>query len=376
MSDPIRILHTESSKNMGGQELRILLEMEKMHALGFESVLAARSGTPILAEAERRGLRAYPIPMHNRLDPVSMAKLWRLMRRENIDVVNAHGSRDAWVAFLVARLLGIRTVRSRHVANPIRRHRVGQMIYGSLCDKVVTTSESIREGLIERGVPPEKIVSVPTGVDVEKYSTVKRDGSIRKELGIPENARLIGMISVLRGDKGPDVFLDACNRLLTLLDDAWCVLAGDGWMREQLEAQRAVLPQRDRIVLAGYRRDIPQLLAELDVLVLAARIPEGVPQVILQAHAAHVPVVATRVGGISEVAREGETAFTAQPNDPDSLVAAMRSALEERPLAEALAARGHALVIESYSIEAMLGRMADIYRNLISHNNQHHSPGG
>lgn len=364
MSAPIRILHTESSKHMGGQELRILLEMEKMHDLGFESILAARSGTPILSEAKRRGLRAYAIPMHNRLDPISMAMLWRLMRRETIDVVNAHGSRDAWISFLVARMLGVSTVRSRHVANPIRRHRIGQMVYGSLCDQVVTTSESIRAGLIECGVAPGKIVSVPTGVDVARFAGTIRDGRVRKELGIPEQAPLIGMISVLRGDKGPDVFLTACDQLLGDQPNVWCVLAGDGWMRPQLEVQHATLSHRDRIVLAGFRRDIPQLLAELDALVLAAKIPEGVPQVILQAHAARVPVVATRVGGISEVAQEGVTAFTALPNDPESLVMAMRRALEDGTLAKAQVARGHALVAESYSVESMLRRMAGIYSDL------------
>ncbi len=365
MSGVIRVLHTESSKNMGGQELRILLEMERMRDLGFESVLAARSGTPILVEAERRGLQAHAIPMYNRLDPVSMAMLWRLMRKEAIDIVNAHGSRDAWNAFLVARMLGVRTVRSRHVANPIRRHHIGQMIYGSLCDRIVTTSESIRTGLIEQGVDAGKIVSVPTGVDVDSFSAVRRTGQVRRELGIPESAPLVGMAAVLRGDKGPDIFLEACSKLLTKRGDVWCVLAGDGWMRSQLEEMHAGLPHRERIVLAGFRRDIPQLLAELDVAVLAARIPEGVPQAVLQAHAARVPVVATRVGGISEVAREGETAFTVEPNDSSGLASAMLRAIEDRPLAEAQAARGHELVLEAYSQKAMLGRMAGIYRELV-----------
>lgn len=361
---PIRVLHTESSKHLGGQELRILLEMEGLRAYGIESVLAARSGTPILAEAERRGLRAVAVPMHNRLDPISMAQLWRLMRRERIDVVNAHGSRDAWNAFLVARLLGIPTIRARHVANPIRRHRIGQMIYGSLCDQVVTTSESIRRGLIACGVAAGKIVSVPTGVDIARFAAARRDGHLRAEWGIPLAAPLIGMISVLRGDKGPDVFLNACDKLLDEQPDAWCVLAGDGWMRPQLEQQHAALRHRQRIVLAGYRRDIPELLAELDLLVLAAKIPEGVPQVILQAHAAHVPVVATQVGGIDEIAIEGKTAFTAQPNDSASLVEAMRLALREAARAAAQALQGHALVQQSYSVTAMLQRMAAIYQQL------------
>jgi len=364
MSEPLRILHTESSKHMGGQELRILLEMERMGPLGFESVLAARSGTPILAEAQRRGLRAYAIPMHNRLDPISMALLWRLMRREKIDIVNAHGSRDAWVAFLVARLLGIRTVRSRHVANPIRRHRLGRMIYGTLCDQVVTTSESIRTGLIERGVAAEKIISVPTGVDVGMYSNIARDGRLRREFGIPTQAPLVGMISVLRGDKGPDIFLAACDRLMDENTGLWCILAGDGWMKPELEKQHEGMRNGERMVLAGFRRDVPQLLAELDLLVLAAKIPEGVPQVILQAHAARVPVAATRVGGISEVAIEGETAFTAPPNDVGGLADAMRQAFTDTARGKAQALRGQALVTRSYSIEAMLSRMAEIYRAL------------
>lgn len=364
MSRPIRILHTESSRHVGGQELRILLEMERMHDLGFESILAARSGAAILAEAVKRGLKAHAIPMTNRFDPISMGMLWRLMRDEAIDVVNSHGSRDAWNAFLVARLLGIRTIRARHVANPIRSHRLGQMIYGSLCDRVMTTSESIRVGLIERGVAAGKIISVPTGVDVANFEAAQRNGHVRRDLGIPEKVPLVGMISLLRGEKGPDVFLQACSRLLDNDEKTWCVLVGDGWMRPQLEALHSTLPHRERIVLAGFRRDIPQVLAELDVSVLATRVPEGVPQAILQSHAARVPVVATTVSGIGEVACEGKTAFTAPPNNPAELANAIRCALDDRVRATAQAARGHAMVVASYSLEAMLERMASIYRDL------------
>lgn len=366
MNRSLRILHTESSRHVGGQELRILLEMEGMRPLGFESVLAARSGAGILVEAARRGLEAYPIPMVNRFDPVSMAMLWRLMRDKSIDVVNAHGSRDAWNAFPVARLLGVRTVRARHVANPIRRHRLGRMIYGTLCDRVVTTSESIRTGLIERGVDAGKIVSVPTGVDVARFAAACRTGALRRELGIPEAAPLVGMVSLLRGEKGPDVFLEACSRLLDSRQDVWCVLVGDGWMRPQLESLLGGLPHRERILMAGFRRDIPEVLAELDVSVLATRVPEGVPQAIIQSHAARVPVVASAVPGIGEVAREGETAFTAPPGDPVRLAMAIGRALEEPERAKAQAALGHALVADSYSVEAMLTRMAGIYRNLVA----------
>lgn len=359
----IRVLHTESSRNMGGQELRVLLEMERLVDFGIDSVLAARTGNPILAEAAKRGLRHYALPMYNRLDPVSMAKFAWIMRREKIDIVNAHGSRDSWNAFPVARLLGVRTIRARHVANPIRSHGLGRMVYGPLSDIVLTTSESIRQGLIERGIEAGKIVSVPTGVDVARYMAGER-GRVRRELGIPEAAPVVGMISVLRGDKGPDVFLNACAELAARRPDLYCLLAGDGWMRKELEAMRAAMPNRERIFILGFRRDIPDLLADMNVAVLSARIPEGVPQALLQAHSARVPVVASAVGGIEEVARHNETALTVPPGDAPALAAAIGRLLDDRELAASLAERGHRLVVEGYSLDWMLKRMATLYCNL------------
>ncbi|MBI4997388.1 MAG: glycosyltransferase family 4 protein [Rhodocyclales bacterium] len=363
MKPVIRVLHTESSRNFGGQELRVLLEMERLVDFGIESVLAARTGNPILAEAAKRGLKHYALPMVNRLDPFSMAKFAWIMWREKIDIVNAHGSRDAWNAFLVARLLGVRTIRARHVANPIRSHGLGKSVYGSLSDVVLTTSESIRQGLIERGVEAGKIVSVPTGVDVARYMGGER-GRVRRELGIPETAPVVGMISVLRGDKGPDVFLNACAELTAQRPDLHCLLAGDGWMRKDLEAMHETLPNRERVFILGYRRDIPDLLAAMNVAVLSARIPEGVPQALLQAHSARVPVVASAVGGIEEVARHDETALTVPPGDAFALAAAIGRLLDDRELAGSLAERGHQLVVAGYSLDWMLKRMAALYQDL------------
>lgn len=363
VSPRIRVLHTESSKNFGGQELRVLLEMERLVDFGIDSVLVARRGNPILAEAATRNLRTYALPMYNRLDPVSMAMFARIMSREAIDIVNAHGSRDSWNAFPVARLLGVHTVRSRHVANPIRQHGLGRMVYGSLCDVVLTTGESIRDGLIERGIDPHKIVSVPTGVDVARFAGGQR-GRVRQELGIPDSAPLIGMISVLRGDKGPDVFLDACGELTTRHSDLRCLLVGDGWMRRELEARREAMPNRETIFITGFRRDIPDVLAALDVAVLSARIPEGVPQALLQAHSARVPVVASAVGGIEEVALDNETALTVPPGDANALADAITRLLDNPALAASLAEHGHRLVLSGYSLERMLERMADLYREL------------
>jgi glycosyltransferase involved in cell wall biosynthesis len=357
----IRVLHTESSRNMGGQELRILIEMEGLQAHGIESVLAAREGTPILEEARRRGLRAFPLRIRSSADPWAIRRLMRIMRDEGIDVVNAHGSKDGWNAALAALLLRRKFVRSRHVANPIRAGRIARMIYGALADRVLTTSESIKAGMAERGVDPAKIVSIPTGVDVGRFHPGVPRGSFRAELGIPADAPLVGMVSVLRGDKGPDVFLQAAVRVAARVDQAHFVLVGDGWMRTQLEECVATSPYHERIRITGYRRDIPSVLADIDVLVLSARIPEGVPQAILQAHAMKVPVVASDVGGINEVAIPGKTAVGVRPGDDQGLAEAIELLLADARMSGALAEKGYELVRQRYTSTEMIERLVEFY---------------
>lgn len=366
MTTPPRfcVLHTESSPSLGGQELRILLEMEQLSERGIDSVLAARPDTPILAEAQRRGLTAYAVPLRFNLDPHSMWQLARIMRRHRVRVLNAHNSKDGWNAAPVARGLGVKIIRSRHIANPIRQSKISQLIYGPLCDAVMTTSESIKAHLIERGIPASKITSVPTGIDIARFATAT-PGNLRADLGIPATAPLVGQIAVLRGDKGPESFVRAAQILIENGSQAWFVLVGEGPARAKVERLLAAQGHADRIKLAGFRRDIPAVLADLNLCVLAAHAAEGVPQAILQAHAARRPVIATDRGGIDEVAIHAKTALVVPPKDPQALAAAIATLLEDRAEAMRLAAAGYALVTHRYSLVHMLDQMEAMYRGLL-----------
>lgn len=366
----MRLLHTESSQHLGGQELRVLMEMEALTPLGIASALAARPGTRIVEEAVRRGLKVYPVAMRGSVDPLAVTRFLRILRRERIDLVSAHGSKDGWSAGLAARMLGIPVVRCRHVANPIRRHFLGRMVYGWLCDRIVTTSQSIKAGMVARGVREGKIVSVPTGVDPARFHPGVEKGRFRRELGLAPDRRLVGMITVLRGDKGPDVFLEAAGKLAARRPDVCFALVGDGWMRERLEAVVAASRHRDRMVMTGFRRDVPEILADLDLLVLSARIPEGVPQTILQAHAMGIPVVASDVGGINEVAIPGVTALGVPPGDSEVLAEAILSALDDPDGASRRAARGRQMLTQGYTRDQTIKRMLDIYSGLIQSRNR------
>jgi glycosyltransferase involved in cell wall biosynthesis len=360
---PLCVLHSESSPSLGGQELRILTEMEALAGRGIRSVLVARPDSAILREAQRRQLDAHGIPMRNSLDLPSQWRLLRLFKRYRVDVANAHNSKDAWNVSLVARLLGKPVLRSRHIANPLKPGRLRLMIYGPMCDAIMTTGEGIKAGMVEMGVREDKIHVIPTGIDMARHAGAA-PGSLRTDLGIPAGAPLVAQVAVMRSDKGPDVFVRAAQKLIARGCPAYFVLVGEGSMRKRVEALIQQDGGAERIKLAGFRRDVPEILADIDLYVLAARSPEGVPQAILQAHAAKVPVVATKVRGVDEVAVHEETALCAARNDPDELAALISHLLSHPEEGARLAESGYRLTAERYTLDQMLDRMEALYRQL------------
>jgi len=350
--------------NLGGQELRILLEMEQLAGRGFESLLAAMPGSRILGKARSMGFTAYPVKMRGSFDPAAVSGFMRLIKSEKVDIINAHGSKDGWSAGVAARLLGRKVVRSRHVANPVRAHVFGRVVYGALCDRIITTSDSIKAGMAARGVPADKIIPVPTGVDISKFNPAVRKGGFRAGLGIGAEVPLVGMVAVLRGDKGPDIFVKAAELALAYRPDVVFALVGDGWKKSELDDMVRASGLDTRILLTGRREDIPSVMADLDALVLPARAPEGVPQVVLQAHAMKLPVIASDVGGINEVAVDMETALTVPPGEPGPLADAILRILGDKELGASLAEAGYRLVMEKYTLNIMLDRMEAVYRSL------------
>lgn len=341
------------------------MEMERLLEYGISSILAAPPGARIIEEARRRSLQVFPMVFSGSVSIKAIVQLHRLYSMESIDVVNAHGSKDGWNAALAARLMSIPVIRARHIGNPIRDNRIQQLIYRpTLCAKVMTTSESIRADMLARGIPAEHVVSIPTGIDVEHFANGKPCG-FRQSLNIPEDVPLVGQIAVLRGSKGPDIFLAAAQEAIARGSKAWFVFIGEGHYRERLEKTIARM-NTPRIKLAGYQLDIPGILAELDVATLTARSPEGVPQSLLQAFAARVPVIASNRGGISEVAIKDQTALVCDPGKPPEIAEAIERIISDAALRTRLCEQAYKLVDEKYRISHTLEAMAELYRSAAS----------
>ncbi|MGH7279715.1 MAG: glycosyltransferase [Candidatus Rokuibacteriota bacterium] len=357
---PRSLLHTESSIGFGGQEIRILQEARWLLAHGWNVLVVGQPGSPLLREAAP-DIPHHALAMRHALDVRAFLDLRDLMRERRIDVVHTHSSTDSWLATLAARSRRRPVVRSRHVAIPVKRRRA--LVY-HLADRVITSGETIKTVLREAGVPLRKMVSIPAGIDLARFHPGVSGAGVRASLGIP--GPLVGLVANLRSSKGHRFFVDAAAEVLRELPESRFLIVGDGVAREPIRRYVEDRGLGKEVLMTGFRRDIPEVMAALDVLVLPSIRSEATSQVIPQALAVGTPVVATAVGGIPEIVVDGHTGRLVPAADTGALSAAIVAMLRDPAAARAMARRGGALVRERLSFDAMMERTAAVYAELLA----------
>lgn len=368
MGERLTILHTEASEGWGGQEIRILEEAIGHQRRGHRVLVAASPQSAILSRARKVGVEAVAVAMGKVRLLQAARDLRRLIRDCCVQVVHTHSSRDSWIGGLAARSLPQRPilVRTRHLSTPISRSWLSRLVYQRIPDLVITTGEAIRKEMIEtNGYDPGRIVSIPTGVDTGRYrfNPSARD-AIRRELGIPEAAPLIGIVAVLRSWKGHLDFLDAAARVLKEEPLSRFLIVGEGPQRDRIRAAIQRLGLEARVWMLGHREDVPEVLSAMDLFALPSFGHEGVPQAVLQALSVGLPVVASRTGSIPEVIHDGQTGALVPPRQPDLLASAILRLIRNREEGRLLALNGRAFVQQHFSLEAMLERIERCYDGL------------
>lgn len=363
-SAPALVLHTEASVGLGGQEIRILTETRWLLDHGWNALIACQPQSRLHAEAKAADLPVAAVRMRGTLDAGALLALRRLVRGAGVDVVHTHSSVDSWLASLAARSLGVPVVRSRHVSIPILRRRA--LVY-RLADRVITTGDAIK-AIVEShaGVPAARVVSVPAGVDTTRFHPGLSGKAVREELGLGAETPLVGLVANVRGSKGHEFFIGAARIVVTALPAARFLIVGDGIGFDDVRRRVREAGLEREIIMTGFRRDIPDVMAALDVLVLPSTRSEATSQVIPQALAVGTAVVASAVGGIPEIVRDGETGRLVPPGDAGAIAAAVLDLLRDPARARALAEAGRALIHRRYTVDAMMTATTGIYRELLA----------
>jgi glycosyltransferase involved in cell wall biosynthesis len=359
MSNALSILHTESSLGWGGQEIRIISEAAGLEARGHEVTLAASPHSRIYEEAKKRGLTVVAAPIERK----GLRGLWgmrRVLTSQPFDVMNTHSSTDSWLAALAARTMrgAPPMVRTRHISAPVPGNSATRWLYQRATSHVVTTGETLRRDLIgEQHLRADRVSSVPTGVNIERFSPGDPNAA-RRAVGLPQDLKLVGIVATLRSWKGHRYLIEAMSMLGR--DDLGLVIVGDGPQRDALKA----LAQGRRLKhfwMPGNQADVIPWLQSLTVFALPSYANEGVPQALVQAMLCGLPCVTTSVGAISEAAIDGRTALMVQARDAKGLSLALERLVDDPALRVRLGMTARAHCTVRFNIEVMLDRMEAIF---------------
>lgn len=363
----MRILHTEWSDGLGGQEKRILTEATGLLERGHYVAIVCRKHSKIINEATKHGIDAHYLPLKKPYDILTIIRLAKFLKANRFDIVNTHSGIDSWIGGIAAKIANIPVlIRTRHLNIPLRKNIFNFIHY--LPDIYITCGENMRENLINRcGFSADKVVSIPTGVIPAFFKTIRKP-EIKLKYGLSKDSIVIANVGILRSVKGHEITLKAVRKVIKTFLNAKFLIVGDGPRRRELEDMVKNLGISEYVIFTGFVENIPEIYSLADVAILSSW-SEGVPQGLLQAMAAGIPVVATKVGGVPEVVVNDETGILVKAGDPESFAKGIIRILKNTSLSLRLAENARNIVAEKYSVSNMLNKLESLYQDLLKEKN-------
>lgn len=370
----IRVAFVVTMMHVGGTEMNALRTAERLDPARFDlTVLTFAREGPLFERYRRAGIRVVKLPLtslYNRSALACARQLYRFLRDERIEVLHCHDIYSNVFAVPVARLarvpLVIASRRWTHAWDDRRMDVANRFAY-RLAHRVLGNSAAVATFLEEvDGVPARRVVELPNFVDDDAFRSPggEATAAFRVECGMPEDALVLGCVARVEPVKDHVSLV----RAFALLAPAWpslhlCIV-GDGSSRPAVEQLVGELGIAERVHFAGQRPASPNLHHAFDISALAS-LSEGFPNSLVEAMAAGRPVVATNVGGNPDAVRTG-TGLLVPPSEPAQLAAAVERLLRDAPLRRSMGARAQRVAREEYHADAVLGRLASLYADLLA----------
>ena len=369
---PVGLMMVLTSPVRGGVEEVALGLLQRLDPSEFRlSIAAPRALLDALApDLDGVRLDALAIEAESFAHVGRLRTLAAFMRRIRPDVVNPHLFRSTAVAAPLARAIGIgRVVETYHGREAwrqgaLRGRFVADRLIARLVTRVIAVSRGAADFLVHgKGYPPDKVVVVPNGRDLTRFTPGAHREVVRKELGLDRDAPVVGVVGRLETQKGHVYLLEAWPEVVRAHPDARLLVVGEGSLHDALVDQARRAHVAESVIFTGFRSDVPRLLDAIDVLALPS-LHEGMPLTVIEAAAAGRPVVATAVDGTPEVVREGETGALVPPADPAALARALLAMLGDADAAERMGREAYRWAHERFDVDAHVEATARVYREV------------
>ncbi|MBI5893793.1 MAG: glycosyltransferase [Deltaproteobacteria bacterium] len=315
-------------------------------------------------------------------------EILKLIKKIKPDVLHTHTSKAGFLGRIAGRLAGVKTVVHTphgHIFYGYYNSLISRIfIYleklaSRFCDKIITLTEIEKREYIKEGVADkEKIISIPCGIDIDRFTqlegkshpslltgfTLNKDKSIRNKLAISPDAKVIGWAGRLEPVKGCEYFLRACHLIKKDLPDVKFLIVGDGPLRKEMEELALSLDLKNEVIFLGFRNDMPEIMNSIDVLVHTP-LNEGLGRVLLEAMACGKPIVAANVGGIPEIVKHDINGILVPSKDYVSTANETIRILKDKKLAERLGEGGKKVAM-GFSIKTMVEKTNRLYNTLLA----------
>lgn len=326
--------------------------------------LAGFGGKVISVEALKREID----PL---VDLAALGSLLTIFAREKFDVVHTHTAKAGALGRIAAGLCRvpavIHTPHGHNLYGYFDETTTGRIIKAETflsrwTDKIIALTELEKKDYIKFNVAGEKKIKVIyQGLELDKYLCGgKERHDLKKFFRIGQDDNVVGMVGRLERVKGPEIFVEAAAAVAKKLPNTKFILAGEGSLRKILEEKAALLGLGDKMIFAGWREDVPEILSILDMMVLPS-LNEAVGMALIEAQAEGVPVVAARVGGVPEVVKDGKTGVLVSPGNAGELADAIIGLLSDKGKLKDMGQAGALWVRGRFRAEDMARKTSELY---------------
>lgn len=357
----LNILQINSAKTWAGGETHIKDLIKGLKAKNHNIFLIVRS--QIKDNFKDLDINLKVLPLKNSVDIYSIYKIAKIIKRNKIDIIHVHNGKDYWLAFLARLFAGrAKIVATRHILKDLGNSFLHKKMFESI-DQFIAVSNQVKNNLIEKtNIDSDKIKVIYNGMDLSNYENIDSD-YLYSELNIDKKAFIIGMVGTLCERKNQELLIDLASEIK--LDNIKFIIVGEDFS-EKKEYKKKLLDRirhenlSQKIIMAGYREDIPEIMNFFDLLVIPSK-SEAFGLVAIEAMAAGTAVIANKVDGLKEVIKDKDSGILIPNNNNDDYIKSIMQFYNDKELLNKYSKKGNERVKNKFSLNEMIKSVEEIY---------------
>ncbi len=362
----MKILHIDTEKGWRGGQQQAAYLLETLYEKGYDTALICQPESAFETFCEDKNLPYFSINMKGEFDLIAAYQIARLCKKNHFDILHLHTAHAIAIGLLTKLFYSkIKLIAVRRVDFHVNKNWFSKFKYNNrLLDIIECVSDSVKNVLLEDGVPGQKLITIHDGVDLDRFRDVIPPPDLNTQFGIPPHNLVIGTIAALVGHKDCPNLLRAAKIVLDNVDNVAFCAVGDGPDKEKILSLADQLGLGDRFIFTGFQKEVGKFLKIFDIFVLASKL-EGLGTSILDAQTIGLPVVACRTGGIPEIIIHNQNGLLVPPQNEKALADALLLLLHDKKLCAKLSLNA-IMTVKKFDIKDTIEKNIQLYRELLS----------